>query len=65
MGKKDDISEVHKEIKPGTWEVLSILTFTPREQDDHSELTCTATFHGEERKSSSKKVMLYVKREIF
>uniref|UniRef100_A0A671XLI1 Ig-like domain-containing protein n=1 Tax=Sparus aurata TaxID=8175 RepID=A0A671XLI1_SPAAU len=62
MGKKDDISEVHKEIKPGTWEVLSILTFTPREQDDHSELTCTATFHGEERKSSSKKVMLYVKR---
>ncbi|XP_036929734.1 myeloid cell surface antigen CD33-like isoform X2 [Acanthopagrus latus] len=61
-GKKDDIAEVHKDIKPGTWEVLSILTFTPTAQDDHSKLTCTATFYGEERRSS-KTMMLYVKRK--
>ncbi|XP_073341637.1 myeloid cell surface antigen CD33 [Pagrus major] len=59
-GAKDEISEVHKEHDPGKWEVLSILTFTPREQDDHSELTCTATFHG--KKTSSKTMVLYVKR---
>uniref|UniRef100_A0A3Q2R1G2 Ig-like domain-containing protein n=1 Tax=Fundulus heteroclitus TaxID=8078 RepID=A0A3Q2R1G2_FUNHE len=59
-GSKDDIIEVHKDINGGIWETESILVFIPEEKDDHTDLTCTAKFHG--GKSSSTAFMLNVKR---
>ncbi|XP_035987950.1 myeloid cell surface antigen CD33-like isoform X1 [Fundulus heteroclitus] len=59
-GSKDDIIEVHKDINGGIWETESILAFIPEEKDDHTNLTCTAKFHG--GKSSSTAFMLNVKR---
>lgn len=58
-----EISEVHRELYTGYWEVQSILTFMPKDKDDHSQLTCTAWFAGELK--ASKTVTVYIKREIF
>lgn len=62
-GNADEVTEMNKELTLGYWEILSILTFIPKERDDHSELTCTATFNG--GKTSSTTMKLYVKRELF
>ncbi|XP_073718673.1 sialic acid-binding Ig-like lectin 14 isoform X1 [Misgurnus anguillicaudatus] len=35
-----------KDIGHGNWEVESILTFTPTKDDDHSDITCTVSYHG-------------------
>lgn len=59
----DGVTEVHREIHSGNWELQSIMTFIPEEKDDHSEVTCTATFNGE--KTSSATLKLYLKRKIF
>ncbi|XP_041797970.1 myelin-associated glycoprotein-like [Chelmon rostratus] len=59
-GTAGDVTEVHKEIHPGYWDLQSILTFIPGETDDHSEITCTAHFNG--RKTSSTTLKLHVKR---
>ncbi|XP_039972944.1 myeloid cell surface antigen CD33-like isoform X2 [Xiphias gladius] len=56
----DGVTEVHREIHSGNWELQSIMTFIPEEKDDHSEVTCTATFNGE--KTSSATLKLYLKR---
>lgn len=61
----DDVTEVHRQLPIGFWEVHSTLTFIPGEKDDHSEITCTAEFHGKERRTSSSTMTLYIKREIF
>ncbi|XP_068592643.1 myelin-associated glycoprotein-like [Cebidichthys violaceus] len=56
----DVVTEVQKKNLFGYWEEQSILTFTPEEKDDHSEVTCTAKFNGG---SESYTVLnLYVKR---
>ncbi|KAG9329193.1 hypothetical protein JZ751_006609 [Albula glossodonta] len=36
----------HKDIGQGKWEIMSILTFIPKEEDDHTDLTCTVEYHG-------------------
>lgn len=61
-GTANEVTEVHRELHAGKLEVLSILTFIPVEKDDHSEVTCTATFNG--GKTSSSTLKLYVKREM-
>ncbi|KAG8010164.1 Myelin-associated glycoprotein, partial [Nibea albiflora] len=62
-GTADDVSEVHRKLPAGLWEVQSTLTFILGEKDDHSEITCTAEFHG--GKTSSSAMTLYIKRYIF
>lgn len=57
-----EVFEVHKEVLRGYWEKRSTLTFIPGEEDDHKEITCTATFHGP--KSSSKTLKVFVKRKF-
>ncbi|XP_072250628.1 myelin-associated glycoprotein [Leuresthes tenuis] len=42
----EGIIETHINIGSGRWRMESILTFIPQEQDDHTELNCTAVFHG-------------------
>nr|XP_046255360.1 sialic acid-binding Ig-like lectin 13 [Scatophagus argus] len=59
-GTVDEITEDYKKLPIGLWQVDSILTFIPGENDDHSEITCTAKFHG--RKESSSTLNLYLKR---
>ncbi|KAM6995337.1 myelin-associated glycoprotein-like [Tautogolabrus adspersus] len=59
-GTADGIVELHREIHAGNWEIQSVLTFIPEEKDDHSDVTCTATFNG--GRTSSETVKLYVKR---
>lgn len=59
-GSADEVTESHREIHHGVWEISSILTFIPTEKDDHQEVTCTALFPG--RKRSSSRMTLYVKR---
>ncbi|XP_070822473.1 sialic acid-binding Ig-like lectin 12 [Chaetodon trifascialis] len=59
-GIKGDVSEIQRKINFGYWEAQSILTFTPGETDDHSQITCTALFHG--HRTSSATLTLYVKR---
>ncbi|KAM9353689.1 myeloid cell surface antigen CD33-like [Symphorus nematophorus] len=59
-GSTDEVTVTHREIHRGNWEAQSILTFIPQENDDHSEVTCTAEFHG--GKTSSTTLKLYVKR---
>uniref|UniRef100_UPI0037E7E7FD myelin-associated glycoprotein-like n=1 Tax=Semicossyphus pulcher TaxID=241346 RepID=UPI0037E7E7FD len=61
-GTPEGITEVHREVHAGNWEVQSILTFIPEDADDHTEVTCTSYFNG--GKTSSKTVKLYVKRKV-
>uniref|UniRef100_A0A3B3CHC3 Ig-like domain-containing protein n=1 Tax=Oryzias melastigma TaxID=30732 RepID=A0A3B3CHC3_ORYME len=62
-GNADQIFEKHEEISPGIWVMESVLTFVPEEKDDHSQLNCTAVFHG--GKTTTKTLHLYVKRKTF
>ncbi|XP_008283241.1 myelin-associated glycoprotein [Stegastes partitus] len=59
-GRTGQVSEEHKDIRSGNWEIQSIFTFVPEEKDDHSQITCTAEFFGQI--TSSKTFTLYVKR---
>ncbi|XP_024124043.1 myelin-associated glycoprotein isoform X2 [Oryzias melastigma] len=59
-GNADQIFEKHEEISPGIWVMESVLTFVPEEKDDHSQLICTAVFHG--RQTTTKTLHLYLKR---
>ncbi|XP_066515806.1 myeloid cell surface antigen CD33-like [Hoplias malabaricus] len=45
----------------GIWEVESLLTFTPTEEDDHTKITCSINFHG--NKKSEATARLSVKRK--
>ncbi|KAJ0065996.1 hypothetical protein NL108_001205, partial [Boleophthalmus pectinirostris] len=54
-----EITESHREVHRGVWEVSSVLTFVPAEKDDHKKVTCTAHFKGGE--TSTKEMTLYVK----
>ncbi|XP_059194485.1 myeloid cell surface antigen CD33-like [Centropristis striata] len=56
----DAVHEVHKKSRFGYWEAESILTITPEEKDDHTDITCTAEFNG--GGESSALMTLYVKR---
>uniref|UniRef100_A0A3B3CHF4 Ig-like domain-containing protein n=1 Tax=Oryzias melastigma TaxID=30732 RepID=A0A3B3CHF4_ORYME len=59
-GNADQIFEKHELISPGIWVMESVLTFVPEEKDDHSQLNCTAVFHG--GKATTKTLHLYLKR---
>uniref|UniRef100_A0A3P9H398 Si:ch73-380l3.2 n=1 Tax=Oryzias latipes TaxID=8090 RepID=A0A3P9H398_ORYLA len=59
-GKADQILERHEQLSPGNWMMESVLTFILEEKDDHSELNCTAVFHG--GKTTTKTLPLYIKR---
>ncbi|XP_024124040.1 myelin-associated glycoprotein isoform X2 [Oryzias melastigma] len=59
-GNADQIFEKHELISQGVWVIESVLTFVPEEKDDHSQLNCTAVFHG--RKTTTKTLHLYLKR---
>lgn len=61
-GSEDDITEDHRRLQMGTWEMRSILTFIPEEKDDHTEVTCTAEFNGQ--MTSVETMKLYVKRAV-
>lgn len=54
--------EMHKPCSRGECEIVSILTIIPKEEDDRSEVVCTARFYHGVTSSASHK--LYVKREI-
>lgn len=58
---RDKAKEVHKPCVQGDCEVVSILTIIPKEEDDRSDIICTANFQGGMKSSASHK--LYVKRE--
>lgn len=60
-GKADQILERHEQLSPGNWMMESVLTFILEEKDDHSELNCTAVFHG--GKTTTKTLPLYIKRK--
>ncbi|XP_067094460.1 myelin-associated glycoprotein-like isoform X2 [Osmerus mordax] len=51
----------HRNHGLGKWETLSTLTLLPQEKDDHSEVRCTAKFHG--GKTSSQGFQIFVKRK--
>uniref|UniRef100_A0A8C4F7G0 CD80-like immunoglobulin C2-set domain-containing protein n=1 Tax=Dicentrarchus labrax TaxID=13489 RepID=A0A8C4F7G0_DICLA len=59
-GTADMATEIRREVQRGLWEVQSILTFIPEEKDDHTDVTCTAAFHG--KLKSPETMTLYVKR---
>ncbi|KAF4086310.1 hypothetical protein AMELA_G00104290 [Ameiurus melas] len=51
----------YKDNGHGVWEVESLLSFTATETDDHSNVTCTVTFHGNKKSAVTKKI--YIKRK--
>lgn len=57
-GTANEVTHMFRELQFGYWEELSILTFIPKEDDDHSELTCTAKFHGEKVSSTTRTVFI-------
>ncbi|XP_051921468.1 myelin-associated glycoprotein-like isoform X3 [Hippocampus zosterae] len=59
-GNAHEVTTVIKEIHSGFWEAQSILIIIPEAKDDHSEVTCKASFYG--GMSSSDKFTLFVKR---
>lgn len=61
-GQVNEVTQVPRVCHLGYCEVQSILTFIPREEEDHSEITCTAKFYGGTTSSVTQK--LYVKREV-
>lgn len=58
---REQATEKHKPCVQGSCELVSVLTFIPKEEDDHSDLVCTAKFHGAVTSSATHK--LYVKRK--
>ncbi|XP_051963613.1 sialic acid-binding Ig-like lectin 14 [Xyrauchen texanus] len=52
----------YKYMTHGTWEVESILTITPKKEDDHSAITCTVRYHGGLEASTT--VSIFVKEQV-
>lgn len=61
-GRANEVTQVPRVCQLGYCEVQSILTFIPQEEEDHSEITCTAKFYGGRSSFVTRK--LYVKREV-
>ncbi|XP_054882074.1 myeloid cell surface antigen CD33-like [Poeciliopsis prolifica] len=59
-GSEDDVILIQKPIVSGIWETQSIMVFTPEENDDHTEITCSVTFNGGQK--SDRSIQLNVKR---
>ncbi|XP_047455636.1 myeloid cell surface antigen CD33-like [Mugil cephalus] len=59
-GNGEEVTEIHKQLYPGTWEATSTLTFLAEAKDDYTDLTCSAEFYGWKKSSST--VTVYVKR---
>lgn len=53
-------TKFYRDIGHGVWEVESVLTFTATEADDHTDITCTVTYYGGKKATTSRK--LYIKR---
>ncbi|XP_060800234.1 myelin-associated glycoprotein-like isoform X2 [Neoarius graeffei] len=51
----------YKKLGHGVWEVESLLTIIATKEDDHKDITCTVTFHGELKSEVSRKI--YIKRK--
>ncbi|XP_035289575.1 myelin-associated glycoprotein-like isoform X2 [Anguilla anguilla] len=45
-GTRGQIITMHKDSDHGRWETQSILTFIPKQEDDHQEVSCTVTHRG-------------------
>ncbi|XP_051965830.1 sialic acid-binding Ig-like lectin 14 isoform X2 [Xyrauchen texanus] len=56
-----DILLSYKDIRHGNWEVESLLTITPKKEDDHKDITCTVKYHGGLEASST--VSIYVREQ--
>ncbi|XP_030638867.1 myelin-associated glycoprotein-like [Chanos chanos] len=54
----------HKNIGHGNWEVESILSFNPSKEDDHKEITCTATFYGKLESKARGKIYIKTKPDL-
>ncbi|XP_062873412.1 myelin-associated glycoprotein-like [Trichomycterus rosablanca] len=52
------IHESHKNNGHGVWEVESVITFTSAEEDDHTDITCTATFQGGMETETTRKIFI-------
>ncbi|XP_035289702.1 uncharacterized protein LOC118235906 isoform X4 [Anguilla anguilla] len=50
------IITVHKDSDHGTWETQSILTFTPTQEDDNKEVSCTVKYYGDKTMQSAIKI---------
>uniref|UniRef100_A0A673AIU9 Si:ch73-380l3.2 n=1 Tax=Sphaeramia orbicularis TaxID=375764 RepID=A0A673AIU9_9TELE len=61
-GSENEITEHHRKLQLGMWETQSILTFIPKEDDDHKDVTCTAEFNGQ--RTSEETMTLFVKRAV-
>ncbi|XP_053543163.1 sialoadhesin isoform X1 [Ictalurus punctatus] len=55
----------YKDNGYGVWEVESLLSFTAKEEDDHADITCTVTFHGNKKSAVTKKIFIKRKQNIF
>ncbi|XP_026790876.3 sialoadhesin-like [Pangasianodon hypophthalmus] len=49
----------------GVWEVESLLTFPATEKDDHTDITCTVTFHGNKKSAVTHKIYIKRKQNFF
>ncbi|TSN03405.1 Myelin-associated glycoprotein [Bagarius yarrelli] len=52
----------YKDNGHGVWEVESLLTFPATKEDNHEEITCSVTFHGNMQSEVTHKI--YIKRSI-
>uniref|UniRef100_A0A3B1IL35 Ig-like domain-containing protein n=1 Tax=Astyanax mexicanus TaxID=7994 RepID=A0A3B1IL35_ASTMX len=60
-----DATTKNRHLSNGVWEIESLLTLTPTEQDDHTLLNCTASFHGGRKSLTSKRIYVKRKANIF
>ncbi|XP_047665741.1 myelin-associated glycoprotein-like isoform X1 [Tachysurus fulvidraco] len=58
-GVKERVS--HKNNGHGVWEVESIMSFTATQEDDHKDITCTVTSHGDIESTTT--FRMFIKRE--
>ncbi|KAM9723409.1 myelin-associated glycoprotein isoform 1-T2 [Menidia menidia] len=56
----DDVFEKEIDMKHGMWRTESVLTFIPEENDDHTDLSCTAEFFGGTKSAAT--IPLHIKR---
>ncbi|XP_046719486.1 myelin-associated glycoprotein-like isoform X1 [Silurus meridionalis] len=58
---EDKPTLIYKDNGHGVWEVESLLTFIATPEDDHTEITCTVSFHGILESAVTHKI--YIKRK--
>ncbi|XP_026105839.1 sialic acid-binding Ig-like lectin 14 [Carassius auratus] len=53
----------YKNIGHGNWETQSVLTFTPKKEDDHSAVACTVKHHGNVKGEMTATHRIFVKEQ--